>query len=124
MKRSPMPPRRARISRGTKSLRSYSVARQKKRKARKPRLKKSVRDAVLKRDGYQCTHTVKVVTKIPDATGDRVWEYRCPETENLQVHELKYGTDNPDDSVTYCKAHHHAIEYFLRPWNRGRLGRG
>lgn len=82
---------------------------------------KAKRRACLKRAGYRCECSVKVVV-IEDGRFVDFWT-RCEEAAT-RAHHRTYarfgGAELPEDLLACCQRHHDELEAKLRPWNRSR----
>lgn len=111
MKRTPMPPRTARLTRSA-PLAPINVERTEKR-ARKRKAdwrsahNRAVRAEAFARAGHRCEYLV------PSFVPERFGPTRCPETARLEAHHLRYPRTRPlraSDLMVVCRVHHRALE--------------
>jgi 5-methylcytosine-specific restriction endonuclease McrA len=114
MRRTPMPPRTSRLSRGPMKQSRKPLAKRGRAKAKREKKYKSflssaawkrIRKAALERAGYQCERTLS------DWDGTPI--LRCAETEKLAVHHLTYarfgGNELPTDLRVLCSICHNEL---------------
>lgn len=124
LSRSPLPPRKAWLKRGTKKVPKVNLARARRRIAEYKAFMlspewKAIRKAALQRAGFRCEELTP--TRIPGT----ISVTRCPMTTTLTVHHKSYarfgGRELPKDLQVLCRAHHDATEALKggkRLWQR------